>query len=227
MEIKGLDKIIKEFDFKGEFQSIDSNTCGNINDTYLLKFKSKDREEKYILQRINKEVFGDPLKLMKNIRAVTEHIRKKIIAEKGNPLRGTLTIVETKKSEDFYIDEFNNAWRVFLFIDGARTYQIVEEPRHMYTTGKALGKFQKQLSDFNVSELNETIKDFHHTHKRYIDFKRAVELDVVDRKKFVIEEVNFILEKENETKLLIEELEKGNVPLRVTHNDTKFSATCC
>lgn len=223
MELRGIDRIISEFEFKGELVSLSSNACGNINDTYILEFDINNNKKRYILQRINIDIFGDPQKLMNNINLVTEHIRKKIKEEGGETLRGTLTIVKTKEGAMFYEDDLGNVWRVFLFIEKAKTYQLVEEPKHMYTTGKALGKFQKQLSDFDASKLNETIKDFHNTKKRYDDFINAVNKDKVGKKSLVEDEINYIIEHKDEMGKLVDELHRGNLPLRVTHNDTKFN----
>lgn len=223
MELREIDRIINEFEFKGEFVSLNSNACGNINDTYILEFNINNDRKRYILQRVNIDIFGDPQKLMNNIDLVTEHIRKKIKEEGGEVLRGTLTIVKTKKGAMFYEDDLGNVWRIFLFIDKARTYQLVEEPRHMYTTGKALGKFQKQLSDFDASKLNETIKDFHNTKKRYDDFIDAVNKDRMGRKFLVENEINYIINHKDEMGKLVDELHSGTLPLRVTHNDTKFN----
>lgn len=223
MNFNEVVNIINRFNFEGDFVSINSNVCGNINDTYVLEFNLKNEKKRYILQRINTDIFGDPKKLMDNIRNVTEHIKSKIEEVSGDVLRETLTLLKTKNGEDFYRDDLGNCWRVFLFIEGARTYQIVEEPRHMYTTGKALGKFQKQLADFDASKLNETIADFHNTYKRYIDFKKAVSEDKLGRKKLVEEEIAYIMNHEKEMNILVNELKQGNIPLRVTHNDTKFN----
>ncbi|MGB6187560.1 MAG: aminoglycoside phosphotransferase family protein, partial [Aeromonas molluscorum] len=106
---------------------------------------------------------------------------------------------------------------------GARTYMMVEKPEHLYTTGKILGKFQEQLSDFSVEDLYETIPNFHDTKKRYEDFIDAVEKDNKGRVAFCLEDIAFAMKRAKDTELLVDMLEEGKLPLRVTHNDTKFN----
>lgn len=146
--------IAENFDLEGELKTSDSHVCGHINDTFIINCEGKNGKEiKYVLQRVNSDIFKNPEQLMENIENVTSHIKNKIIEENGDPLRETLNIVKTKEGKSFYKCKEGNYWRIFNFIHGASTYQIVEKPEHLYTAGKALGKFQKQLSDFNVDML--------------------------------------------------------------------------
>lgn len=216
--------IVKNFKFKGEFIEAKSHTCGHINDTFILIFKNNNKEiVKYILQRINTNIFKKPDELMENIKNVTEHIKSKVIKENGNPLRETLNIIETLDNKSYYVSSDGNYFRAFVYITDAKTYQIVEEPIHMYKCGKALGKFQKQLSDFKVEKLYETIIDFHNTKKRYEAFLEAVNLDPLKRANLVKEEIKFVLDRADDCEVLVNMIEKGKIPLRVTHNDTKFN----
>ena len=160
---------------------------------------------------------------MENIKNVTEHIKSKVIKENGNPLRETLNIIETLDNKSYYVSSDGNYFRAFVYITDAKTYQIVEEPIHMYKCGKALGKFQKQLSDFKVEKLYETIIDFHNTKKRYEAFLEAVNLDPLKRANLVKEEIKFVLDRADDCEVLVNMIEKGKIPLRVTHNDTKFN----
>lgn len=216
--------IVKNFKFKGEFIEAKSHTCGHINDTFILIFENNNKEiVKYILQRINTNIFKKPDELMENIKNVTEHIKSKVIKENGNPLRETLNIIETLDNKSYYVSSDGNYFRAFVYITDAKTYQIVEEPIHMYKCGKALGKFQKQLSDFKVEKLYETIIDFHNTKKRYEAFLEAVNLDPLKRANLVKEEIKFVLDRVDDCEVLVNMIEKGKIPLRVTHNDTKFN----
>ena len=170
--------ITENFNLEGELKTSDSHVCGHINDTFIINCEGENGEEiKYVLQRVNSDIFKNPEQLMENIENVTSHIKNKIIEENGDPLRETLNIVKTKEGKSFYKCKEENYWRIFNFIHGASTYQIVEKPEHLYTAGKALGKFQKQLSDFNVDMLYDTIPDFHNTEKRFEVFMEAVRED--------------------------------------------------
>lgn len=216
-------EIIEAFDFEGEFITENSHHVGNINDTFIVSFNENGEVKKYILQRINDNVFTNPEKLMNNIEKITSHIVSKVKLDNGNILRESLNLVKTKTNGIYYKSSTNGYWRAFLFIDGAKTYMKVEKPEHMYETGKALGKFQKQLSDFNPSELFEVIEDFHNTPKRYQDFLNAVERDTAFRVKESLDEIKFIMDRADDLSKLINLLEDEKLPLRVTHNDTKFN----
>ena len=217
-------EIVTKFKFEGKFIDSNNNPSGHINDTYILDFEKQDGTIiKYVLQKINLGIFGDAERLMENITAVTKHIAEKVRLKGGNPLRETLNVIQTIDGKNFYEDEKGQCFRAFHFIDNAKTYQMVEEPKHMYTTGKALGKFQKQLNDFPAEKLYETIADFHNTAKRYETFLEAVKLDKAGRVKDVKEEIDFIMDRHNEMSILNDMLEKNELPLRVTHNDTKFN----
>lgn len=219
-----LEAIARNFNLTGELKECENNLCGHINDTFILNCEDYNKEnKKYVLQRINSNIFEKPEEVMENIYNITSHLKDKIIKENGNPLRETLNIVKTKDNKNFYKDEKGNYFRVFDFIDGASTYQLVEKPEHLYTAGKALGKFQKQLSDFDASKLYETIVDFHNTEKRFEAFLEALKKDEVGRAKDIKDEIKFILDREDETRILVNMIKEGKLPIRVTHNDTKFN----
>ncbi|MEG2787783.1 MAG: phosphotransferase [Romboutsia sp.] len=219
-----FDDIVKNFKFEGEFIEAKSHVCGHINDTFVLIFEKEDKSKvSYILQRINTNIFKNPQELMANIENVTEHIKNKIIKEGGNPLRETLNIIKTINNEKFYITDENDYFRAFIYITDAKTYQVVEEPIHMYKCGKALGKFQKQLSDFEVDKLYETIKDFHHTKKRYDMFLESVKADPLKRVEGIKDDIDFVIDRAKDCDILVNMIEEGKMPLRVTHNDTKFN----
>ena len=216
--------IVDKFDFEGDFIEAQSHICGHINDTYILTFKKENKEEiKYILQKINTNIFQNPDELMDNIENVTNHIKIKVKDEDGDIFRETLNIIKTKDNKNYYRTKDNYCFRAFIYITNAKTYQMVEEPIHMYKCGKALGKFQKQLADFEVNKLYETIKDFHNTKKRYEDFLDAIKEDTHKRVDAVKEDIEFVLKRKNDCEVLVNFIYSGDIPLRVTHNDTKFN----
>ncbi len=219
-----LNEIVKRFNFEGEFIKAEPYGFGHINDTFAVYFrKTGGNIHRYILQRINTNVFKFPEQLMRNIEMVTSHLREKIIRSGGDPMRNTLNIIPTVDSKSFYKSPEGDYWRAYVFIENARTYQVVESRCHFYNAGKAFGRFQELLSDFPAEELAETIPDFHNTPKRFRDFIGAVERDIMNRAAEVKEEIDFVLKRENDTRVLVELSSQGKLPLRVTHNDTKFN----
>jgi hypothetical protein len=219
-----IEDIAGNFQFDGEFRKAEPNISGHINDTYIVYYdKGSGVSQRYILQRINHNVFKEPEKVMENIIGITRHMREKIIKAGGDPLRETLNLIPTNEGGYLHRSEDGNYWRGYLFIDGARTYQTVENKEHFYKAGKAFGNFQRLLSDYPVENLHETIPNFHNTKMRFDAFVDAVEKDVMNRAKDVKEEIEFALKRADDTPILVDLLEKGELPLRVTHNDTKFN----
>jgi len=217
-------EVVQNFAFEGEFIEASPYGFGHINDTFVVYFKKTNTNlHRYILQRINSSTFKDPEELMENIGGVTSFLSKKILEAGGKPLRETLNIIPSIDGRYFYKDTENRYWRAYIFIEGAKTYQIVENPNHLYNAGKALGKFQKLLSEYPAQSLHETIADFHNTKKRYEVFLEAVNKDTENRVGEVKEEIEFVKKRADEVSILTDLLEEGKLPLRVTHNDTKFN----
>lgn len=219
-----FNSIVKNFTFGGDFIKSQSYGFGHINDTYEAYFIMPNGQMKrFILQRINSSVFKNPEKLMENIQAVTAFLRKKIIEIGGNPDRETLNLIPTVDGKSFYKSNDGDYWRAYVFIEDAQTYQIVERPQHFYNAGKAFGNFQKLLSDYPAETLYETIQNFHNTKTRFDTFVNVLEKDIMNRARDVKEEIGFALKRYDDAILLVNMLERGELPLRVTHNDTKFN----
>lgn len=219
-----LKDIISNFKCRGVFTEAVPYGCGHINDTYAAKFKKSECEShRYILQRINHNVFKSPEKLMENISGVTSHLKGKISQAGGDPARETLNLIPTIDNNIYYKTAAGDYWRAYVFIENASTYQIVESPRHFYNAGKAFGRFQKLLEDFPAEKLYETIPDFHNTGKRYAAFIEALKRDEAGRAGQVGKEIDFVIKRKGDTSILVDLLKDGKLPLRVTHNDTKFN----
>lgn len=191
---------------------------GHINDTYLLKSTPS-----YILQKLNKHVFPDPVSVMENVKAVTEHLRSKIIEAGGDPNRGTLTVINTDEGLPYYCDGNGDYYRVYIYIDKALTYETVENPMQLYNAAKMFGNFQNMLADFPAEKLHEVIVNFHNTKSRFEDFKKAVKEDRSGRGNTVSEEIKFVLDREADASVIVDDIAAGRIPLRVTHNDTKLN----
>jgi len=218
-----LKKIASNFQFKGELKRIVQNLTGNINKTYRFYYEDGNDKYSYTVQAINKYVFKQPELVMKNIDAVSKHIKKKIELAGGDPNRETLTIIPTNDGKLFYIDEDGEYWRAYYFIDGASTYDTVSDPSHLYHAGVGFGNFQKMLADFPMDELIETIPDFHNTKKRMTTFFESVERDEVGRAKFVSDDIFFFETYRDIAESLVNMQNAKAFPLRVTHNDTKYN----
>lgn len=217
-----LDAVIAQFNFQGELKECAPFGHGHINDTYRLVYDMQGETKSYILQRMNINVFKQPLELMENITNVTNWLKGKIVAEGGDALRETLTVVPTGEGKQYCIDADGNYWRVFLFID-AICYEQAESEELFYESAVAFGHFQSLLADYPAETLHETIKDFHNTKDRYRKFEAAVQADACGRAADVQEEIKFYLERKALAATLCDAQEAGELPLRVTHNDTKLN----
>jgi hypothetical protein len=218
-----LDRICAAFDCPGTWVSSCPIPSGHINDTYCSEFDDGGRRVKYVNQRINHLVFREPERLMENIERVTRYARERIVAGGGDPERGTLTIVPARDGKTFHLTPDGNYWRMFRYIGGARTYDRVEDVRHVYAASKAFGDFQKMVATLPGGRLHETIPDFHHTRKRFAAFREALERDASGRAAGVGPEIAFVLEREKDTGVVVDGLAAGLIPERVTHNDTKLN----
>ena len=193
---------------------------GHINDTYLIE----TRERPYILQRINDAVFTRPVELMENVARVTRHVRARLEADGvGDVDRRVLTVVKTPQGADFHLDQYGQVWRVFDFIGGATSHEVITTPVQAYTAAQAFGHFQGLLADFDGPRLHETIPRFHDTVKRYADFAAVVGADPVGRVAEVREEVDWLLANEELAGSMLRLAAEGVLPERITHNDTKLS----
>ena len=197
---------------------------GHINDTFLVRCQTADNTEKrYILQRMNHDIFKNPPQLMENMVHVTKYLRKKILSQGGDPDRETLNVLKTQGGADCYQDSGNNYWRVFSFIENSMCLEKVENAKDFYDSGAAFGNFQRMLADYPAETLHETIPNFHNTPSRLQDFQKAVRTGDRERAALAQREISFVLDRAREASVLTDLLSEGKLPLRVTHNDTKLN----
>ena len=194
---------------------------GHINDTFVVW--RADHTKRFILQRINTDTFTDPAGLMENICGVTRHLRAKIQAEGGDPCRECLNVIPALSGAAYYIDSEGSAWRAYDFIENTVCLQQVGCEADFRTVAETLGKFQNQLADYPASTLHETIARFHDTPNRYANFEKALAADALGRAKNIAPEIAFIHAREKDCHVLLDQLAAGEIPLRVTHNDTKIN----
>lgn len=215
---------IGSFCFQGTYKEEKAWGNGHINDTYHVVFVTEQGEEKdYIVQHINKNVFPNPAELMENVMGVTGFLRDKIKAEGGDPERETLHVIMAKDGKPYFVDSKGEYWRAYLFIADTESYDLIENPRILYEGAYAFGRFQKMLADYPVGSLHETIRGFHDTRARFAAFLQAVKEDVCQRAKEAEKEIRFVLEREELADCFADLLKRGEIALRVTHNDTKIN----
>ena len=218
MSTVNTNEVILNF-FGHEPESIVLFGNGHINTTFLVT----DNNNQYILQRVNTTVFPRPNEVMANIKGVTNHIRKKAAEQGIDPTRATLDFQDFSTGDNYFYDSDKNCWRIYKFIDRAIAFDKVESALDFYNCAYAFGIFQQQLADYPADTLYETIINFHNTPVRYDNLMKAIEKNASGRAADVAEEIEFAKKHEEFCKILENARAKGDLPLRVTHNDTKLN----
>ena len=206
---------------EGQLKELAPYGSGHINDTFRVTYETEKRQRRYILQRMNKNIFEKPVELMENIVHVTEWIKKKSEENGGDPERETLTVVCSRDGKPYYLDSEGQYWRIYLFVEGTTSYDQVEKPSDFYESAVSFGHFQRMLADFPAKSLHETIPDFHNTRKRLNTLFEHVEKDPCNRVHEVPDEIAYLSFVSDKAAELSELFANGEIPRRVTHNDTK------
>jgi hypothetical protein len=218
IEVEDPAAVARAFQVAGEIRNIERYGSGHIHDTYLATFENSGRTERIILQRINTEIFRNPIAVMRNIERVTAHLRSRPngMADRG---RSVLQLVSACDGNAWRIDAAGQYWRAYRFIEGARTYDVVRSPKQAFEAARAFGKFQRLLADLPGPRLEESIPDFHNTPKRFAALEQAVAADSERRSEKAENEIAFAKSR----RLLAGALVGSGLPERVTHNDTKLN----
>ena len=217
---ENLREIASHFALEGPVTAIDSLGEGFINDTFIVRTEADAPD--YILQRKNKAVFPDVPAMMDNIRRVTEHIRRRVIAAGGDPRREVMTVVPAKDGHLYHVDAEGEYWAATVFIDDTVAYNKADSPELARKGGEGIGKFQSQLDDF-TEPLAETIKGFHNIRHRFGQWDAALARDAAGRRIHLAEEIGWIESRRAEMLSFWSKVEDGTIPTRVTHNDTKIN----
>ena len=215
--------VAANFNLAGRLIRSESFGSGHINDTYCLTYEQEGDQTHYILQRINHEVFKNPPAMMENIRRVTNHIRRKLQERQSQLVSRQLVVIDTKDGDDFFQDDRGNYWRVYNRIENAVTYDTIESPELAYEAARMFGRFAAMLTDLPGPPLHETIVDFHATPKRFKTFREVLQQDPFNRAKNVTAEIDFVLQNAGICDVLLNLADKGEIPVRITHNDTKIN----
>lgn len=211
-----LETICRHFHLDDEVQDISTFGSGHIHKTYKVECKRNN----YILQQINQHVFKDIEGLSQNINKVYEYLKESNYAE-SHQLLSPVALVSALGT--VYYDSKKNAWRMFHFVEGSRTFDTVFKPDLAAEGGRAFGAFIKALENFPLSNLVETIPGFHDVAFRLDSFLKAIENDVCYRVEFVPHEIEFLFDRAKEMEPLGEIIDKGLIPRRIAHNDTKVN----
>ena len=214
-----IENVVMQFDLPDGAWTAEPYGNGHINETYLVT----TGEKRFILQRVNGYVFPKPEDVMDNIERVTAFLKVQIEREGGDPARETLTLVKTHQGKCFTYDREGGLWRMYLFVEDTVSYDLPDTPALFELSGEAFGKFQRQMGGFPADSLHETIHDFHNTPARYRQLEDAIARNEAGRLGSVTAEIEFCRQYEREVHALLDAMEAGEIPLRVTHNDTKLN----
>lgn len=196
---------------------------GHINDTFCVLCQPQEGDcVRFILQGLSSAAFPHPEELMENFIGITSFLRQKIVAEGGDPLRETLSLVKTVDGKDFYTDSQGKVWRLMPFIENTDCFQSAT-PELFEASARAFGRFQYMLQGYPADTLHETIVNFHNTEDRFAKFLAALEADRMNRAASVQKEIQFVLDRKADCSVALQALRDGRLPLRVTHNDTKLN----
>jgi hypothetical protein len=218
-----VSKIADQFKLDGKVSAISSFGSGHIHQTYYIQTESP-RDDDYIIQMINTNVFRDPDAVTQNISLVTSHILGKLRKEGEKDLkRRVLHPVKTIDGDSKFTDSENHFWRCFIFIPDHRSFDRAVNEHQVYEGGKAFGKFLSDLSDLQVSQIKDTIPDFHNLDWRLQQFNDALANGVRSRIDETKYEIDALKARRDEMRIVRKLAFEGKIPLRIVHHDTKIN----
>lgn len=214
-----LRDLLSNFDIRSDISNakISPYGGGHINSTFLIA-----SDPKYILQKINTNVFKNPKELMNNIVLVTSHMKRKIEETGEVPEKKMSSVVKAKNGDNMIIDENGDCYRLITFVN-AVSHETIEHSSQLYRAAKTYGQFQKMLADFPAEKLYEVIPFFHHTPNRFKNLEKAILENKSGRLDSVRDDVEFALSYKDRIGEVVNGISDGSIPLRVTHNDTKIN----
>ncbi len=219
-----LTTVLSVFDLPGSLVRLERYGSGLINDTFLCEYREQNEPRKYVLQRINTAVFTQPEAVMANIEAVTTHIESKLRSlGPDDPSRLFPSLVRTRNGIVFVRDASGDCWRVFHFVEEGEVFDAVTGEGHAFEVGRALGMFQALVADLPAARLHDTLPGFHHTPAYLAQYDEALRADAVGRVSETRSEAAFVDRRRVLAPVLMDSLAKGDIPLRVVHNDPKVN----
>jgi len=215
-----LSSIANEFYTQGQIVQVKEFGNGNINDTYLVTTDSNG-ENQFVLQRINTHVFNQPKLIMQNMRAFTEHIRKRVHKEKH--YWEIPRVLPAKDGQDFHFDNEGNFWRAISYVNNARSFDTILDTDHAREVGHALGTFQYLISDLPIDQLADTLEGFHVTPRYLQNFDKAFSQNGHKSSAEVKHCIHFIEQRRTFAQVLEHAREQGKLQLRAVHGDPKVN----
>jgi Ser/Thr protein kinase RdoA (MazF antagonist) len=215
--------VLAEFVINDPVIGVERIGSGHINDSWLVS-TTPDSATNFVLQRINHHIFRDVESLTNNILKVTRHLQQQLLCKAAHlGYFRVLKLIPTRSGAYYKLDPQGNYWRLYEHVRGSRSYDIVENTDLAYEGGKAFGIFQFLTSGIDATGLHETIANFHNIAMRFAAFRETVKRDPENRADGVRDEIAFAEERAQEMHTILRLGETGMIPLRVTHNDTKFN----
>lgn len=222
-EASRLEGLGKAFGIYGDFLGGSPYGSGHINATYAVSYLQAGTPVRYIFQKINTLIFQEPEKLMENISRVTTHQRR-VLEKKGQASSRRCLQALQGPDGGAYCKEGEGAyWRAYLFIEKAQTYDVILSDAQAFAAAKAFGDFQGCMASYAGPRLHESIPNFHHTPLRFRRLREAIASDPQKRASGCQEEIAGVLAAELKLGQLVELAGSGELPERITHNDTKLN----
>ncbi len=220
----GIRGVVDAFSLPGTFVSAAPYGSGHINDTFAVVQACPDGARRFLLQRINERVFRNPPALMENVARVCAHAQRRLAEDgRADASRRSLTLVRTRDGRNWHRDPVGGHWRCYLFIEGATGHDVIRDAAQAREAARAFGAFQALLADLPGGRLHETIPHFHNTPTRFASFRRALEADAHGRAAAARAEIEFALSRSADVGVIVDAMARGEIPERVTHNDTKLN----
>ena len=221
MNEHAVEDILTSFELEGSVVSAEPFGSGHINDTFRVTTELADgTQRKYTLQRINHAVFRKPQLVMDNIQRTLAHLATKM--ERYPDMR-CLSLVLTKEQRNCVRTFDGKWWRMYEYIDNVESYDNVRDTDVVYEAARGFAQFQNMMADLPLPRLHETIPYFHHTPMRYATLEEAVHQDIRGRAHEVMAEIEFVRDRRHLVAHLLNRYLRGQIPERITHNDTKIN----
>lgn len=221
--INELQRIVEQFEIHGDITEIEQINKGYINRTYkVLTLSEAGHVHKYLLQRINTNVFPDVEALMNNFELTTNHLHRNLQLP-GFHRRGTVQMVRPLKDGALFLKDDSGCWRMLTYFDHVFSMDIPDSPDTFYYAGIAFGSFVKEMSDVDVSLIKEVVPNFHNTVSRYQDLESAIAADRKGRVKNVFPEIEFLRARSGRFGIISSALAEGRIPTRICHNDCNLN----
>ena len=221
--INEIQRVSEQFAIRGEITAITQLTKGYINRTYHVETLSDTGHvHKYILQRINTNVFPDVDALMENFKFITDHLHGKLSLP-ATTRKGAVQMLRPTKDGRAYLKNDSGCWRMLTYIDNVYSLDIPDSPETFYYAGRAFGKFLKEMADVKTGDIYTVIPNFHNTRSRYEQLEQAIEADPKGRVNEVEQEIAFVRARTNNFGIITDALDRGQVPTRIGHNDCNLN----